>query len=230
MPSNVPLRLPQLVPTVAGTSAGAAWLAAPPREWVTSGSPALDQLTGGLPRGALTEISAPASAGRTSWLLSCLEALTGAGESCAYLDAQDAFDVVGAEAAGVRLDHLLWLGGGGELERTWRAADLVLQAGGFGVVVLDLGDVTARELQRWPVSTWYRFRAAVARTPTVLLVLGPEGITQSCAALRLAVARDGAHWIGTGLQRRVLERLDFRLTVSKPVQGETGPQRARLWA
>ena len=81
----------------------------PAPEMVSSGIPALDALTGGLPRGCLTEICGPASSGRTTLLLAALAAATQRGEFCAVVDASDALDPDSAVAAGVELDRLLWV-------------------------------------------------------------------------------------------------------------------------
>ena len=76
---------------------------------VSSGIPAIDALTGGLPRGCLTEICGPASSGRTTLLLAALAAATRRGEFCVVVDASDALDPHSAAAAGVELDRLLWV-------------------------------------------------------------------------------------------------------------------------
>ena len=75
-------------------------------EMVSSGIPHLDLLTGGLPRGCLTEICGAASSGRTSVLLSALAHATERGEVCALVDASDAFDPVSGAAAGVEMSRL----------------------------------------------------------------------------------------------------------------------------
>src|ERR1700740_2521094 len=62
----------------------------PAPEMASSGILALDALTGGLPRGCLTEICGPASSGRTTVLLAALAAATRRGEYCALIDATDA--------------------------------------------------------------------------------------------------------------------------------------------
>jgi hypothetical protein len=80
---------------------------APPT--VPTGIAALDALTGGFPRGALSEIYGPASSGRTSVLLALLAALTRRREVCALVDASDSFDPHSAAAAGVDLARLLWV-------------------------------------------------------------------------------------------------------------------------
>jgi recombination protein RecA len=81
----------------------------PAPETVSFGIAALDALTGGLPRGSLTEISGPDSSGRTSVLLAALAAATQRGEICALIDATDSFHPHSAVAAGVDLTRLLWV-------------------------------------------------------------------------------------------------------------------------
>ncbi len=168
---------------------------------------AVDALVGGIPRGALTEICGPASSGRTSLLLSLLARLTAAGESCALVDATDAFDPRSAEEAGMDLKRLLWVRcqkpvssfkfrvsssrerGDREalsrLEQALKATDLLLQSGGFALVVVDLGDLPASAARRVPLTSWFRFRRAVEDTPTALVVLEPEPYARTCASLVL---------------------------------------------
>ena len=168
---------------------------APEPVLVPTGISEIDALIGGLPRGALTEIFGPASSGRTSLLLSSLASATCRQEICALVDAGDAFHPESATAAGLDLDRLLWVrcasghGGGrsGEkcLEQTLKTTDLLLQSGGFGMVVVDLGDLPAQFARRIPLTSWFRFRRAVENTPTVLLVLEQEPYAKTCASLVL---------------------------------------------
>ena len=81
----------------------------PAPEMVSSGIPQLDLLTGGIPRGCLTEICGAASSGRTSVLLFALARATQRGEVCALVDASDAFDPASAAAAGMEMSRLLWV-------------------------------------------------------------------------------------------------------------------------
>jgi recombination protein RecA len=81
----------------------------PAPEMVSSGIPQLDALTGGLPRGCLTEICGPASSGRTSMLLCALAHATQRGEVCALVDAGNAFDPASAANAGMEMSRLLWV-------------------------------------------------------------------------------------------------------------------------
>ena len=55
--------------------------------------------------------------------------------------------LTGSEA-GIDLKQLLWVRCGKNAEYALKATDLVVQAGGFGMVVLDLEGVPAREARR----------------------------------------------------------------------------------
>jgi len=180
---------------------------------VSTGVAALDALTGGLPRGALSEITGPASSGRTGVMLAALAGATHH-EACALVDASDSFDPASATVAGVNLDRLLWVRCSecdlsfagknkrrtalGRLEQVLKVTDLLLQGGGFGMVVLDLGDIPVASARRVPLTSWFRFRRAVEPTATVLLVIEREPYAKTCSSLvvrlqRTAVcARDAA--------------------------------------
>jgi hypothetical protein len=222
---------------------------------VSSGIPAIDALTGGLPRGCLTEIYGPASSGRTTLLLAALAAATRRGEFCAVVDASDSLDPQSAVAAGVELDRLLWVRCGDNspqrppstalracpepaegvisatektiskdrssdgcpisrasfareevsqtafnfdraglkengsrqsehcLEQVLRATDLLLESGGFGMIVLDLSDLPPQAARRIPLTTWFRFRRAVENKSTILLSIEQQPIAGSCSSL-----------------------------------------------
>ena len=71
----------------------------PPVAVISTGIPEVDSLTGGLPRGAITEIFGTASSGRTSFMISALAHATIHEEVCGLIDTSDTFDPVsGAEA------------------------------------------------------------------------------------------------------------------------------------
>ncbi len=160
---------------------------------VSSGIPEIDLLTGGLPRGALTEIFGPSCSGRTSLLLSALSARTAQEESCALIDGGDAFDPHSAEAAGVELRKLLWVRCR-NVEQTLRATDLLLQGGGFGLIAVDLSDIAPRLVRHVPLDSWFRFRRAVEDTPTVLVLLEQESNAKSCASLGLRLEAEATGW------------------------------------
>ncbi len=175
-----------------------------------------------------------------------LAAATRRGEFCALVDASDALDPHSAAAAGVELDHLLWVRCGEDapqksrtkpgcpisrasvareacpepvervgissqagfdfdrtglkknglnenssrqsddrLEQVLRATDLLLESGGFGLIVLDLADLPSHAARRIPLTTWFRFRRAIEHTPTILLTIEQHPIAGSCSSLLL---------------------------------------------
>ena len=266
------------------------------------GIASLDTLTGGVPRGALTELFGPASSGRTSVMLSLLASVTRRQEVCALIDVTDSFDPASGEAAGVDLKRLLWVrcgktrsqnsgvgsqpvhvrrapntrqntvgsvappakniswsihqnydarlrhaitGGCYEMARgrekdvsgftfqvskpqsrampiptgnskpetrnpssKWtkldqalKATDLLLQSGGFGLIVIDLGDISIEQARRIPLTSWFRFRRVVENTPTILLLVARDSCAKTCASLVLqlgAQAIQSGQWIVDG--------------------------------
>jgi hypothetical protein len=69
------------------------------------------------------------------------------------------------------------------VEQALKATDLLLQSGGFGLIVVDLGDIRAEDARRVPLTTWFRFRRAIENTPTTLVVIEQEPYAKTCASL-----------------------------------------------
>src|SRR5580693_1347852 len=97
------------IPKLAGVAPAARLYVRPAPQMVSSGVREIDALTGGFPRGCLTEICGPASSGRTSVLLAALGAATRRQEVCALVDISDAFNPHSAAAAGVNFEKMLWV-------------------------------------------------------------------------------------------------------------------------
>ena len=173
-------------------------------ETLSSGIDEIDVLSGGLPRGSITEIFGPASSGRTSLMYSMLAYATAHEETCALVDTSDVFAPTCATEAGVDFDRLLWIRCAGNLEHAFKATDLLLHAGGFGLVILDLGDVAGKEARRIISSWWYRFRRTVEDRPTVLTVISEEACTRSCAALTLEL-KGAPAWSGNLLRHNAIK-------------------------
>jgi hypothetical protein len=165
-------------------------------ETVSAGISEIDSLTGGLPRGGLTEICGPPSSGRTSLLVSALAERTAKDEVCALVDGRDAFDPHSAEAAGVSLKQLLWVRCR-NIDQSLRATDLLIQGGGFGLIALDLSDIPPETVRHVPLHAWFRFRRAVEDTPTILVVLDQESNAKTCASLVLRLGAAPAQWSTT---------------------------------
>jgi len=191
------------MPKLAGVVPGSRLNVRPAPEMTSSGIAEFDQLTGGIPRGCLTQVFGSASSGRTSLLLSVLAASTERGEVCALVDVSDALDPLSAQAAGVHFEKLLWVRCGVRkspvaktsdrsmetpVDQALRVTDLLLQSGGFGLVIIDLGDVPDKFVRRIPLTSWFRFQRAVENTPTVLFVVAPVPCAPSCASLLLKLS------------------------------------------
>jgi len=80
------------------------------------------------------------------------------------------------------------------LEQALKTTDLLLHSGGWGVVVLDLGNISWVDARRIPMSTWFRFQRIVENTPTILLLLGEEPCAKGCASLVLRCCRKREKW------------------------------------
>ena len=189
------------------------WQARPALELTPTGIPEIDSAAGGIPRGALTEIVGPASSGRAGLLASIFAQATARGEVCALVDAEDGFDPASAAAAGVRLGQLLWVRCRHSAEQALKAADLLIQGGGFGVVAMDLGDTPPETARRISLTSWFRLRRAVEHTPTVLIAVARRPNARTCASLVLECRRERAAWTGTDpAHARLLRGMRVRAT------------------
>src|SRR5579871_6347477 len=182
-----------------------------------TGFSTIDSMAGGLPHGCLTEIYGPPSSGRTSLMLSALAQSTRRQNVCALVDAADAFDPTSAAAAGVQLERLLWVRCGGNAEHALKSADLLIQGGGFGMVIMDLADTPVPTARRISMTSWFRLRRAVEYTPTVLLVLGQQPLAKTCASLVFEMRRENAGWSGVPACSRLLRGLRARVDRRKPI-------------
>jgi hypothetical protein len=80
------------------------------------------------------------------------------------------------------------------VEQALKCTDLLLQAGGFGLIALDLGDIPVSAARRIPLTTWFRFRRAVEHTSTALVVLEQQPHAKSCASLVMDFSAQKAQW------------------------------------
>ncbi|MFI5166378.1 MAG: hypothetical protein ACHQQS_07160 [Thermoanaerobaculales bacterium] len=181
---------------------------------VPSGVGEIDALLGGgWPQGKVGELVGSASSGRTAVAAATMASATTRGEVVAWIDAADAFDPGSVAGAGVRLDRVLWVRSGG-IEEAVRSAELVLETGGFTVVVLDLGAEVRTAPQRlWgsrPRPQWggrprplqgkpaltLRLARAVERAGAVALVLTERSWAGTLAGATVALERGQAQWRG----------------------------------
>ncbi len=181
------------------------------REVAPIGLAALDAaLAGGLPRGQLSEVIGPRSAGRSTVLATALAAAAGRGEAVALIDTSDRFDPVSAEALGLDLAQLLWVRDTGDAARALKGMNLVLQAGGFGLVAFDLTDVPSPLVRRLPHPTWLRLARVIEGSQTAALLLGAEHIARSPGGVTIALDRARPCWTGAADRARLLGAVALR--------------------
>jgi recombination protein RecA len=198
-------------------------------------------LRGGLPRGQLSEIVGPSSSGRTTLVLQTIAASTQRGEIAAFVDTFDGLDVASAAAAGIELERFLWIRGhsmspgpspsisigaasasDAAVNRALKAVNLVLQAGGFGCVVLDLADVSPAVLRRIPFTTWLRLQRIIEGRDTACLLIAPHALARSAGGLTLSLA-GRVRWTGDADRNRHLTGTDIDVRIVSPrrrVDGE----------
>jgi hypothetical protein len=184
-----------------------------------------DRLEGGLPRGQLSEVIGPRSSGRLAVLMSALAGATRRGEAVALIDPLDMFDPVSASASGIDFQRMLWIRGESSssarvslsceygtlqkaLDRAVKALNLVLQAGGFGLVVLDLGEVAPQAIKRLPFTTWLRLHRVIEGGETACVLIGSAPIARSARGITVQLSgpkaqslKPEANWIGARVVR-----------------------------
>lgn len=185
---------------------------------LSTGIAPIDEQLNGFPRSSITEIIGGPSSGRTSLLLSVLAQASWSDEVCALIDTADRFDPASGAVAGIALDRLLWVRCANDLERAFKAADLVLQSGGFGLVMLDIGDVATQFARKIISSWWYRFHRTIEHTPTALIVISQTSCVRSCASVSLELKSVSHTWMRTprGFERTIRKTL---VTKERPGQG-----------
>lgn len=174
---------------------------------VATGIEVLDAaLGGGLARGQMSEVVGPRSSGRTAVFMSAMGGAAARGELVALVDTFDAFDPASARECGVDLTRLLWVRGSSQaaylpsvgnaaavriqaIDRALKAFNLILQAGGFGLVVLDLADAPASAVKRLPFTTWFRLQRPIEGTSTACLLVGAEPMARSAGGVTIALSR-----------------------------------------
>jgi hypothetical protein len=224
------LQARRLGPTLVSPPSGSAVLA-DERTVCPTGAGRLDEsLRGGWPRGQVSEVVGPLSAGGSWVTCVSLAAATRRGELAALVDPLDRFDPESAATAGMVWPSLLWVRGGGRgpeaaaVERGMKALALILRAEGFGLVVLDLQGVSASAVRALPYTTWRRVQRMVEGRDTACLLAHHASLGRSAggATLRLdPPPRGGGCWTGQGRHGRRLVGLAARV---RALRGqEVGP-------
>ena len=172
-------------------------------EAVPFGIPELDRQELGILRGCVTEICGPTSSGRTTLMLAAIREVTQRGECCALVDTNSSFDPHSAAANGVNLKNLLVVRCAAPhskltpVDKALQAVSMIVHDGGFGLVILDLGDVRVDLARKIPMSHWYSFRRAVESTNSCFVVVEQHPFVKSCAAQVITVRSSDAEWLTT---------------------------------
>jgi hypothetical protein len=129
------------------------------------------------------------------------------------------------------------------IEQALRVTDLLLQAGGFSAIVLDMASIAPEYASRVPLATWFRYRVAAERTQAVFLLLTQHSCAKSSGELLLRFqpgeARDDEATVFTGIEHRLqVERRRFKqeptnvVTLRKPPQSANAAQwkSQTIWA
>src|SRR3569623_2731113 len=185
----------------------------PRRARLSTGVTALDaQLGGGWPAASLAELCGRRAAGRTSILNATRAAAFAREQAVALIDTAGAFDPRSAQAAGVALNRLLWIRLG-RTESTTRlglqAADILIAAGGFGLVVLDFGEQTTRA----PTAAWLRLRHTAERQGTTALVVALARAAGATAPTAVVLRGARPRFVAAG--GRLLAALEPRVAVER---------------
>jgi len=171
------------------------------RRRLSSGLAPLDAIIdGGIVHGRLSEIVGPIGSGRTTVAACFASAATRAGEIIAWIEHTRSFDPATIVAGSASLERILWASADdrrrlvpglqgklrcGHSAAIFKAAETVLQAGGFGLVVIDVG-VGVVSL---PPSLAWRLARGAERSGTAVIVLAPYRICGTFAALSLKLMR-----------------------------------------
>lgn len=191
----------------------------PPSPLPTALAPLDRILAGGLARGCLTEIVGRRSTGLSSAVLAALAGVTASGEPAALVDLGDGLDPRAAATAGVDLPRLLWLRP--RSTREGLAAAEIVAAGGFPLVVMDLGPPPVPG-GKGAESAWLRLARCAREHRTALLVAAPYRATGPAAATVVTLRSAQVAWSGRGAAPRLLQGIDSRLELDKRRGGRPG--------
>jgi hypothetical protein len=145
---------------------------------LATGLASLDEaIGGGLPKGAITELTSPnVSAGSALLISTLLQTAQREGHFLALIDGRDSFDP--QPLGNACLLHLLWVRCAKAFDAV-KAADLLLRDGNFPLVILDLVLNAPDELRKIPSTSWYRLQRLVELVPTAFLVLTRRSMISS---------------------------------------------------
>jgi hypothetical protein len=101
--------------------------------------------------------------------------------------------------------------GAARVDQALRVADLLLQGGGFGAIVLDMGGIAPEVATRVPLATWFRYRAAAEKSQSSILLLTRHACAKSSAGLVLQLEPG----IALADERTVFSGMSYRVEATR---------------
>ena len=152
----------------------------------------------------MSTFAGAASRGEAVALIDPLDMFDPISASATFRQAQDCLEH-SRGASGIDFQRMLWIRGEASssarvslsceygtlqksLDRAIKALNIVLQAGGFGLVVLDLGEVAAQTIKRLPYTTWLRLHRVIEGSETACVLIGSEPIARSAGGVTIQMA------------------------------------------
>jgi len=119
------------------------------------------------------------------------------------------------------------------IEQALSTTDLLLQAGGFSAIVLDMGSIAPEHASRVALSIWFRYRAAAEQTQASIVLLTQHSCAKSSAELLLrlqpARARRDEITVFSGIEHEIeVVRRRFTQTPTNVIPLRKPPHRAAI--
>jgi recombination protein RecA len=80
------------------------------------------------------------------------------------------------------------------LDRALRATDMLLNTGGFRVIVLDVGNFRPEQVRRIPLASWHRYRLQAEKSQVLFLLLAKTICANGCASVVLRCKEAKEQW------------------------------------
>jgi hypothetical protein len=106
-----------------------------------------------------------------------------------------------------------------------KALNLVLQAGGFGVVTIDLADASPAALHRLPFTTWLRVQRTIEGSETACVLVAPQSLGRSSSGLTLTLD-SRTQWVGQSSRAGASASAGSASRVTAPVSASRSGVRA----
>ena len=78
--------------------------------------------------------------------------------------------------------------------QAWQAVNLVAAAGGFGPIVLDLGELSQRKHRQWQNRQWMRLLLVMEDSSTALLIISTQHLASTVSGLVFELSREKTDW------------------------------------